>query len=510
MMKMNKINIQKLLAAVIVTAVLFTVNYLFKHPINNETRVLYLDDLNFYNEVCKNTSFFEAIVHKGANKFRPAAYAVLFAAHQMADTNFERLDSLIFIWNLCIAVGVAGIAFRLIGQKTKLVLRTSLSAFAGVLYSISRFSYYVWTEVFGLMESMALILALCILMLLINYIMEESEHALYIAEILYGMVIFTHERYVLLAGVFVTAVFIKHGLKKMIKFVMPILTAAMFFVIRIAMFGNRFVDGTGGTSIIDTFNSKSMAGSMKSQVQYILGINAGPAYLNGIGFESVSPVINYCIMLQNILILACFYVFIVLVLKKRDFEQIKKSLIYLAFAACCIVSSSITIRVEMRWVYVTYAAFVIYLVYMVSYVAAQWKAKGWLLIGFIYLGIGFIYENYYQSYYPNLYYWGTRSMTGSLYEETLGSYGEDVFDKDFYIVGNSMGWTQDSWDVFFSQFFKEDRSFPYVTFVDNMDELLEIIPEKENSAIVLQENTAECRYINLTDSVQRSKVKMES
>ncbi len=320
-MKMNKINIQKLLAAVIVTAVLFTVNYLFKHPINNETRVLYLDDLNFYNEVCKNTSFFEAIVHKGANKFRPAAYAVLFAAHQIADTNFERLDSLIFIWNLCIAVGVAGIAFRLIGQKTKLVLRTSLSAFAGVLYSISRFSYYVWTEVFGLMESMALILALCILMLLINYIMEKSEHALYIAEILYGMVIFTHERYVLLAGVFVTAVFIKHGLKKMIKFVMPILTAAMFLVIRIAMFGNRFVDGTGGTSIIDTFNSKSMAGSMKSQVQYILGINAGPAYLNGIGFESVSPVINYCIMLQNILILACFYVFIVLVLIHKNMLQ---------------------------------------------------------------------------------------------------------------------------------------------------------------------------------------------
>lgn len=499
----NKVSIKKLLFFIAAASILFIVNYTFKQPINKGTRVLYMDDLNSYNAVYKDGSFIDAILDRGANKLRPVAYAILFMAYRFADTNFERLDILIFFWNLVIAIGVAWITFRLLEQKTGFWVRSVLSTSVGVLYSISRFSYYVWTEVFGLMESTALILALCILMLADKYISEEKEINLQIIDILYCIIIFTHERYILLAGVIIAAVLIKHGLKKPVKFIPSILTIAIFFAIRIFLFGSRFIDGTGGTSVIDTFNLKDMIKNVFFQTGYILGINAGPTYLNGIDYHEVSSAINLCILLQIIFAAACICIFAILVIKKHDLLQIKKSMIYLLFIFCCIISSSVTIRVEMRWIYVSYAAFLMYMAQIISYIILQMNAREWFLLGFVYLGLGFICENYYQLHYPNLYYWGIRSMTRSLYEETIGKYGEGFFQKNIYIVGNSMQWTEDTWKQFYGQFFKEDRDFQKAVYVEYMEELFDVLPETEQDSIILLEDTHEAKYVDISGIVSR-------
>ena len=44
--------------------------------------------------------------------------------------------------------------------------------------------------------------------------------------------------------------------------------------------------------------------------------------------------------------------------------HLKNTILFLGFIALCIGSSSVTIRVEMRWVYVAYAAALLFFAYL--------------------------------------------------------------------------------------------------------------------------------------------------
>ena len=111
-----------------------------------------------------------------------------------------------------------------------------------------------------------------------------------------------------------------------------------------------------------------------------------------------------------------------------------------------------------------------------------------------------ICEQYYQSYYKNLYYWGTRLLTSSLYEQTLIKYGEDFFNKNVYIIGNSMMWTTTEWRSFYSQFFNEDLILSNVIYVEHVEELYEKLSAEEQS-IILLEDLSDYKYVDLTEKV---------
>lgn len=500
MKKMKKVSKDKLKNVsfwFVMLSAIFVVNYVFKFSLHTNVRTLYLDDLDIYSEFRKG-NFWDAIFLNVSNKIRPVAHMIMYAAFWITDTDYHRLDIFILIWNLFVAAGVMAVAYRLIGYKRNNIINAGLALIVGILYSISRFSYYVWTEVFGLMESTALLLALVILLLSVQYIFDTNERNLYIANLFYMIAIFTHERYILLAGVIFMSVFLKHGIKKPLKYIIPALIVLLFMGMRILMFGNRFVDGTGGTSVIDTFNLKNVLLYMICQILYLFGINAGPAYLNGIRFDGVSIHISSLTILQIIFLFVCFFSYLVLIIKKRDQKELKSSVIYIVFILCCIISSSVTIRVEMRWIYVSYAAFLIYMAQVIAYLIQYFGIKNFIIPGFVYVAIGFVCEEYYQSYYKNIYYWDDRLLTSSLYEETFVKYGEDFFDRNVYIIGNSMMWTPTEWNQFYSQFFKEDVHLSNVVYVEQIKELFEKLPEDEDQPIILIEDMSNYKYVDIS------------
>ena len=102
--------------------------------------------------------------------------------------------------------------------------------------------------------------------------------------------------------------------------------------------------------------------------------------------------------------------------------------LFLAFIALCIGSSSVTIRVEMRWVYVVYAAALLVLAYMTSLMGPA----GFLAI--LYAALIFPAETYYREHWSNLYLWPDQMKYNSLAEETVEKYGDDIFDKQIYII----------------------------------------------------------------------------
>ena len=188
------------------------------------------------------------------------------------------------------------------------------------------------------------------------------------------------------------------------------------------------------------------------------------------------------------------------IIKGCDIEEQKKSVLYISFIICCIVSSSITIRVEMRWIYVSYAAFLIYMAQILVYLIRYFDIKKFIIPVTVYMVFGMICEQYYQSYYKNIYYWGTRLLTSSLYEQTLIKYGEDFFNKNVYIIGNSMMWTTTEWRSFYSQFFNEDLILSNVIYVEHVEELYEKLSAEEQS-IILLEDLSDYKYVDLTEKV---------
>lgn len=183
--------------------------------------------------------------------------------------------------------------------------------------------------------------------------------------------------------------------------------------------------GTGGTSISNTFDIKIFFQFCIKQMEYIfVGLNSsGEAYLNGISRENVCSgiyVINFLIIL---IFIAIFFNYMVVIFKNKIVrEAIKPLLIMVVSMGCLIVASSTTIRVEMRWLYCTYAIYILTLVYMIS-IILKFKEGGsacFLQIIFFVGVMGSLFqEGYYRQKWDNLYYWGAREISSSI-AEVLG------------------------------------------------------------------------------------------
>lgn len=86
----------------------------------------------------------------------------------------------------------------------------SLGFFTGAMFLASRMAYYQIGQVLGLMETMALWMAISILWNLYRYVNEENrEKCFYIASLLYFGVCFVHERYMTLLPLLLLALLLK-------------------------------------------------------------------------------------------------------------------------------------------------------------------------------------------------------------------------------------------------------------------------------------------------------------
>lgn len=61
-------------------------------------------------------------------------------------------------------------------------------------------------------------------------------------------------------------------------------------------------------------------------------------------------------------------------------------------------------------------------------------------------------ESFFRGNYPNLYLWPNQTRYNSLAEETYERYGDQIFGKTIYILGNSYEMSQFTADTFFKVF----------------------------------------------------------
>lgn len=286
---------------------------------------------------------------------------------------------------------------------------------------------------------------------------------------------------------------------KLFPFFLPFVQAFLFFSIRSLAIGSFVPKGTGGTEVQDGFSLTKALSHAFSQVFYIFGIQAGPDYLAGIPWEEVGRKHRYVIY-ASIAVLA-FSILLALVfairkgkLKKEFFG---KNLLFLCFIALCIGCSSITIRVEMRWVYVSFAAALLYFAYLLGNTGMPIPT----FFALLFVCLRFPAEMKYRESFPRIYFWEDQDRMNSLAEQTIGKYGRDyVLGKQVYILENNYKMSKFYGDTFFQVFDPEmSGQGTKIHFIKDFREL----PSEANfyNSLVLKEVPEERAYRDITQEV---------
>ena len=470
-----------------------------------EIKGLYMDDLYLWS-CYGEQSFLEYVFPMGSTRFRFLYYLAAWLEFAVIGTHLERIVVINILMNI-------GVAFTIYRMGRSFSRSTYIGALAGLVYLASRMAYYQIGQVYGLMETMALWMAIGILYLLCRYLNTkdtDGKKEFAAACGLYTAVCFVHERYMVLLPLFFLVLVLRRA-KDWKLWAASAASFAAVQLIRLVTIGGLSPAGTGGTDVADTFSLKTAIHYAFSQVAYVFGVNAGPEHLNGQNFRQAPIWVMLLIAAADLMLVGMVVAFAAhcIMHRKRAFSYIGTSLLFLGFIAGCIACSSVTIRVEMRWVYVSYAAALLYLCWLYGILTEGMLKMGVWVQAVPYLAMITVYavltlptELYYRSLYPKLYYWADQQRYNSLAEETYGTYGDQIFGKTIYIIGNTYEMSDFTANTFFKVFDPERKAEG--TQVVHINDIRDIGLVTEDM-LVLAEEPQLNRFQDVTQTVRNMK-----
>lgn len=506
-----------------------------------ELKGLYMDDLYLWS-CYGEQSFREYVFPVGGTRFRFIFYLASWLELFFLGNHVSWMVPFNIILNSLIAYSLYRIFVRMSGGRK--IVSLALAA----AYLLSRMSYYQIGQFYGLMESLGLWAAMGILYCLYRYVNEKRTLAYLAANLLYFLASFIHERYmalfpVLLLGLLFGAANgrgadreqaagegesrrgagssrsrasrsrsrrLEAGMRggsaaqaasrqgSTPKWLLFLLSAAVMGVIQLIRYitiGTLSPAGTGGTDVADTFVLSDAIGHAWEQAAFVFGRNSGPDYLCIQTFADSPENIRTMILGTNAVLAAAVLVFLVCWFRDRGriLIHLKNMVLFLAFIALCIGSSSVTIRVEMRWVYVAYAAALLVFSYMSSIMG---KAG---ILALVYVAFLFPSETYYRDNWDKLYLWPDQLKYNSLAEETFEKYGDDIFDKQVYIIRNTYEMSEFTAETFLKVYDKDGKGKnTTIRFIDSDLDLKEITDDM----VILSEDPSHNAYQDVTEFVK--------
>ncbi len=551
-----------------------------------ELKGLYMDDLYLWSCYGEQT-FREFVFPMGSTRFRFVFYLAAWLEMFILGGRVELMVPFNIILNAAIAYSIYAISVRM-SRGRKIV-----SLLVAGAYLLSRFSYYQIGQFYGLMESLGLWAAIGMLYYIWRYANERNSVAYVLANVLYFLASFIHERYMVLVPVLLLGLLIgsrpdmkKRGIRRnrggggkehveaadvtdatdaatikageavseaggdsrrrsrgqsrsrgagamtarrsgsvsgfrgsqmpgrrggtsaesgslVPKWIFLLMTIGIFGIIQLIRYitiGTLSPAGTGGTDVEDTFVMADAIKQAWEQVWFVFGHNSGPDYLCVLPYEDSPENIRALIDRSNIVLglsIVAFVVgMVVEVVKTKNLKKLiphlKTVVLFLAFIALSIGSSSVTIRVEMRWIYVVYAAALVLLAYMTS-------VLGYAAVMIpMYVARIFQPETFYRENWSNLYLWPNQLRYNSLAEETIEKYGDEIFDKQVYIIGNDYEMSDFTAETFLKVYDRDgDAKNTKIKFIDS-DLDFKTITDR---CVILWEDKENNAYMDVTDFV---------
>jgi len=468
------------------------------------------DDLGLIDNA-KHGGYASSLVHAltdaPTNKYRPVHAAFVYLESLTFGTDFRSymyLNIFLEFLNACL---VSFICYRL--SRKQLFVAFS----CGVIFIISRFSYYNVLQVTGgALEGLALFFFLLLLsMTLYAY---ETKKLIFLtwALLFYILVIFTDERYAVVGGFLVIATLLapidfKPRWHKFVLATVPIVVLIFNYFVKTVIFQVNFFTGTGGQAI--AFDYHQFFSFMFKGFSNMLGFNNGPNYLSGLNISraGITGFAVGTIFLTSLATLILVYIYhrfrSTLKIYLSDYRN---AFLFLALFVPLLASASITFRQEFRWLYAPY----IVVIFCVSYLIGRISPTKWLrflLIIFI-LASALSVDVFYRGYLNNVFFIDGLRVADSAKENIIDKYGSNLSQKELFFIGANS--STKSWyfmdDTFF-RFYTGDREI-HMHYVDTIEEIknsqvdinnilvFSFNPNKSEITDITQKARAELDFLN--------------
>lgn len=500
MIKLKTIELQKYLDGIVYSSkvspvfitALFILNIMWFYDIRFHTMMG--DDLYCWFRMGNKTSFWEAFTDASANKYRPVLDVIHFILFKLFSYNYQ----LFFYFNILLNYVVIFALYKLV---QKISNQNNVIAFViAIIYLTSRFSYYNILQLYGIMEAVCLFLLLLIINFSVDFMRTgKLNSACYFLGINL-IIVFTHERYIALIPFLVLILLFNDSIKGMQK---KILLLSVFiplllnFLLKKLVFHSRFLEGTLYVPL--EFNPLSIVKFLLAGFLTIIGINAGPTFMNGISFKDVNTLTN--MVIGTIISLFIFItVLIVFRCRKLDLSKRKKELkiafLWGVLFFSLLLAASIAIIQEIRWLYAPFLVFLSYFSYQFSRISLHPIAKYAVLS----LLCFFVVRNdmYYKTFLPNVFFITARKIADSVYDETIKKYGTVIKNYTVYIEKNQ----ELDWPLLGSLFFAPylgDTSFT-VNYVDDVRKIR--LNKKDMGNVLIFKLDGRRKLKNITEEVK--------
>lgn len=462
-------------------------------------KALYMDDL-FHWSWYRGINIFEFAFkfYDGSSRYRPVFDAIQYIFYTIIGTNPFRYAVINKVYNSVIALFIYHFIKRFDCNRV-------IAFIFSIFYLIAHFAYYQIGQGIGALESDALFFAIIIVfycLKLTGVISGSGKNDILkntiMLFIMFFVISFTHERYMGLAVPIAISLLMAENKKykaknKIISILVFIIEILIICIIRFMAIGKVVPAGTGGTYVEETFNIMQCIKFCFTQIAVIFGINIGPEYLYGIDFVSIeSRKIKMLVAISILLIAVVIMTYIYERIKtKNEKKSTSADLIFLSAVAMCIGASSVTIRVEMRFIYISFVLAIIYLTYMGSFLCKRMRIKNASRYIYIVLALIFVtrvpIEFKYRDYFYRIHCYVDLIRVNSIYDSTIGKYGLDdiLHNKKIYLINKTYGMTNFYAEYFFKIYDKNDVGNK-ILLVDDMAD----IPQEDigKDTIILYEN----------------------
>ena len=508
-MKKIKNIIEYLVVFAILLAVCFYVNRAIV------IKALYMDDL-FHWSWFRGLNIFEfAFKFYGVSRYRPVFDAIQYIFYMIIGAEPLRYAIINKVYNAIVALFIYHFIKKVDAGRFVALLFSAL-------YLIAHFAYYQIGQGIGSLETDSLFFSIIILFYCLKLsgaivakdefgnlklpIQRDNIKNIVVLFIMFFIVSFTHERFMGTAVPITIAILMSRDEEdmkitrtKIVSLIVFVLEILLICFIRYLAIGKVMPAGTGGTYVEETFNILECIGYCFAQVACIFGINIGPEYLYGSDFANLAgPKVKFLALISIFFIVLSIGIYIWNRIKNKTRKNsLAGDLIFLSFIAMCIGASSVTIRVEMRFIYVSFTAAIIYLAYMCGSIKESMDTTLTKVVPIVLIAIVFVtripIEFRYRTYFPKIHCFVDLNRVNSIYDNTIGKYGVDeiLHKKKIYIIENVYGMTEFYSEYFFKIYDKENVGNKIILVRDISE-----IPESEigEDTIILYEHYEDNDY----------------
>lgn len=460
-----------------------------------DIRVLVGDDLGEYHHFT-TLNFWEFVFSYSSGRFRPISNIFVYLELFICRNNVQMIQ-----WYNIISYAIMCSIFMAVAFKVS--KSYFVSVIAAIMFSISRFSWYNVTQILGQMENSCLILLFGIVWFMADY-NNNPKRSLIISSVFYTCILFCHERYFILIIPLVLyySVRDKNWKKNIYDSLIFICIFVFYYVIKVYILKIDFAVDTGGHTgisidVIETF--KKAFNSLLNVLQVPISLD----YLVGITFESFDP------QMESISIFLCLFSIIILLLSVYNFfhyalnkdlrNAISLNFTLLVCMAFLIGSISVSKRIEMRFLYSSYAIFILICCCNIRFVIEELKITDIKKMSYLCLGIFGSFTVLFSVYmvnnaFPYYYIIQDNSIGNYYYEEIYLKYKDEYKDKKLLLFWENYYFQSNNMDHFLEQFEFENgyEVMQASGMYDYLNEMTE--SERKKYIILYNDQNLDCIY----------------